>query len=502
MAEAGVTTPYSSLTGILNAGAAPGWVPEIEAERLLSYGVYENIYWNVSDAYKLVARSDGIAPIYVPSGRTIVDTTNRYVGTGMDFVVQQAVDPVTGASVGSNQDLSLAGVTFQNFFRREKFKSRYAMNKRFGLIRGDWLWHIVADPAKVEGSRISIRATDPGSWFPVYDDDDLDKLIRVYLVDPFLNEKGEDRIKKLTYEYADPETNVGEIMWHEEVYEWGEFLKNGSPESVLTPPTVLPAEIPSFPVYQVKNFEEPANPYGSSELRGVERIVQAISQAMSDEDLALALEGLGVYATDGGGPVDEEGEDEDWNLGPGEVVENALNFRRVSGVGSLQPYGDHLGRLRQYMLEASNTPETAIGKVDVTVAESGVALLLQLGPMLAKAAEKDQEIVDVHTQMFHDLKAWFQVYEGITLLADVVPTLGDKLPVNRKQEITDTATLVAAGIMSVQSAQEYLAEKGIKFATDEIARLASEAEAKAAAATSEIDARMNAELETAGGASA
>ena len=65
------------------------------------------------------------------------------------------------------------------------------------------------------------------------------------------------------------------------------------PTTVLLPPTELPAAITAFPVYHVRNRTEPLNPWGSSELRGLERILAGLTQAVSDEDMALALEGLG-----------------------------------------------------------------------------------------------------------------------------------------------------------------------------------------------------------------
>lgn len=465
------TTPYSTIAPLL--GVLPSWVPAFEQQRIQSYAIYEDIYWTNPNTFKVVQRGSDDEPIYVPTGRTIVDTTNRYVGVGFNF----SVDPL----LGSPAEQAAATLAFTALFAREGMRSKYASNKRYGLIRGDWIWHIVADPAKPEGSRISIHAADPASMFKVYADDNLDKVVKIHLVEQFVNDKDEVRLKRLTYEY-DP-AGSGLIQMSEGVFEitpdkWYGAL---NPEVVITPPTLLPAEITAFPVYHIKNFEEPGNPYGSSELRGLERIMSAVNQAMSDEDIALALEGLGVYATDGGGPVDEDGNDTDWVIGPGRVVENGLNFRRVSGVGNLDPYGDHIGRLVNFMKEASATPDAAIGKVDVQVAESGIALLLQLGPMLSKAEEKDLAILDVHTQMFFDLRQWFKVYEGIGMdNVSIIPILGPKIPPNKKQEIDIILGFVRDGIMSKQTARPLLAKFGYVFAenendlvTDESAQAAS-----------------------------
>lgn len=489
MTTPGVTTPYSTVTPLI--GVQPSWVPALEAERVASYLVYEDIYWNNPDTFKLTARGTEDKPIYVPTGRTIIDTTNRYVGAGFDFFV----DPL----IGTPEDQALATKAFTTLFRREKIKSKYAMNKRFGLIRGDWIWHIIADPAKPPGTRLSVLAVNPGSWFPVYADDDLNRLVKVHLADQYLTLDNKERVKRLTYERLDN----GQIQVSEGIFEVKDWHLSTKPETVTIPPTLLDPRITAFPVYHIKNFEEPQNPYGSSELRGLERIMAAVNQAMSDQELSLALQGLGMYATDGAGPVDEDGNDVPWELGPGKVIENAIGFKRVDGISSIQPSADHIGMLINFLKEASAASDAAIGKVDVQVAESGIALALQLGPMLTKAEEKDLEIIDVHTQFFYDLKTWYAVYEGVVFLdAEVVPVLGDKMPRNRDKEIQNVIEMVAAKVMSAQTGRKRLEMLGIHFEQNEATIIAQEAalNAEAATPTDPLAERVAAELLTLGGA--
>lgn len=488
---AGDVTPYSTVAPLF--GPPPSWVPVEEQERIQSYLTYEDIYWNRPETFQLIARGSENKPIYVPSGRIIVDTINRYVGTGLDFFV----DP----NVGTPASQLAAQQAFTALFRREKFKSRYAANKRFGLIRGDWLWHVTANPLKAPGTRISIKAVDPASWFPVFSDEDPDRLVKVHLAEQFRTLDGKDRIKRLTYERLEN----GLILRSEGIFEVKDWQLQEVPEAITLAPATLPPQITAFPVYAIKNFEEPQNPYGSSELRGLERIIGAVNQAVSDEDLALALEGLGLYATDGAGPIDEDGNDVPWTLGPGEVVENAPGFKRINGISSVTPYTDHIKLLMDFMKDASGAGDAAIGKIDVQVAESGVALALHLAPTLAKAEEKDQEIIDVHAQMFFDLvNGWFPAYEGLNFTdVAVLPVLGEKLPRNRKQEVADILLMVDAKVMSLTTARERLGELGFNFAADEVLRLAQEAALAAdqAAAGDPLAQRMDAELQTIGGAS-
>jgi hypothetical protein len=204
-------------------------------------------------------------------------------------------------------------------------------------------------------------------------------------------------------------------------------------------------------------------------MRGLEVLQAGVNQAMTDEDLALALMGLGVYATDqAGSPRDSQGNVVTWAIYPGAVIENSKGLRKVEGLTQLQPYTDHIGRIEGYLADASGATDAARGRVEVQEAESGVALQLRLGPTLSLAEVQDQIILDVHTQMFYDLvQMWFPAVEQLNFTdVTVLPALGDKLPVNRSAEVTMVSALVVAGIMSKGSARQYLERKGFTGAFD------------------------------------
>jgi hypothetical protein len=190
----------------------------------------------------------------------------------------------------------------------------------------------------------------------------------------------------------------------------------------------------------------------------VERLIGGLNQAISDEDLALALEGIGVYATDSGTPLDENDEPTSWNLGPGRVVElpDGKKFWRVTGNASLGPYQEHLKYLHEQIDGTFGHSAVAKGTVDVSVAESGIALLLQLGPLLARAEEREVMIRDIHNQMLYGLGKWYTAYEGTqfnSLWSSAVQgqsgskwmlKFGPKIPLNMKEEFDKLTTLAAA----------------------------------------------------------
>ena len=167
---AGLFTPYS--TGAEFFGQKPSWIPdELDIMRIQSYQTYEEMYWNVPDIFKISLRGTNSLPIYIPAARTLIDTTNRYVGAGFRVT---CADAVTGKASDAAVAASLA---LKAFMRREKFKSKYNGFKRYGLIHGDAVWHLTADETKPLGSRISLTAIDPGMYFPIVDEEDVDKIL-------------------------------------------------------------------------------------------------------------------------------------------------------------------------------------------------------------------------------------------------------------------------------------------------------------------------------------
>lgn len=443
----------------------PGWVPPAHQDRLGAYGIYQEIYWShIADGYKVMNRGLDVddQPVYVPSSRIVVDTLNRYVAPKLTF----AIDPASGT-----ESTQLAAIdAFDKLFARERFTSRYTAGKRDGIIKGDWGWHVTADPAKPEGTRISLNPFKAEHYFPIFEDEtilggDPDKLVMVKLAEPVMI--GDDqRVRVQTYE-RDP--NNGSIISSVTVWEqdkwflWRYDDDEAQPEAIVVPPTPLPPQITTFPVYHVPNRPEVGETFGTSPMRGLETLQAALNQSITDEDLALALMGLGVYATDEKGqPTNDRGEVVSWPIYPGAVIEGAKGFHKVEGLTSVQPYTDHMGRLEGWMADSSGATDAARGRLEVQEAESGIALTLKLGPTLALAEEQDTIILDVHRQMFYDLvQMWFPAYESYNFTdVVVVPQLGDKLPVNRAAEVRMVNEMVLAGILSAASGRAYLAKRG------------------------------------------
>lgn len=461
-------TPYSTLVPFFPQ-TKPAWVPDdLDQARIMSYQLYEQMFWTAPGTFTLVSRGTEDKPIYLPSAKVVVNTTNRYTATKMTF----SATPVAGASLSEDQLLA-AHQYFDDMLTRESFWSKFNGNKRYGLIRGDWLFHLSADPNKPQGSRISIHALTPASYFPLPDVNDIDRILGCYIAQQVT--VGTDTLIRRTAYYKSDYPKIAQPIGGNIQYEvtmhkadsW--YGDDAEAVSTVTPLTVLP--ITTLPVYHIKNFDEPGNPFGSSELRGIERLIAAINQGISDEELTLALDGLGLYATDAPAPKDSAGNELDWALGPGKVLETPLGtkFNRISGVDdkAIQGMQSHLGYLGDWLTQAAAVPPVARGAVDASIAQSGIALYLEMSPLLANTDEKDIGIREVMSQMFYDLATqWIPVYEKQGQLFEnivVRPVFGDKMPTDREKFFAELDKMLAENVISAAYYREQAAKFGYVF---------------------------------------
>lgn len=454
MAPPGVFTPYSTVEPLFNGAEDFSWVPDEDHDRIAAYSTYDEMYWNYDQVFKLVMRGEFDKPVYIPAPRTIVDETAHYL--------------LKGLTVGpENSDAnSPLGVALADWLVREQFYSKLHIAKHSGVTRGDWILHLTANPDKSEGTRISVTSVDPSSYFPITPDDDPDDIQGVRLVEHILMPDGTALVKMLqySYEYYGSAGAINRRVIREELHlEVEGWFKGKAERKVIKrimKPQALDDRITRIPVYHFKNMAWQGDPFGSSELRGVERLVGAINQSVSDEELALALEGLGVYATDAPKPTNEAGEEEEWEIFPGIVLEvpGQSTFNRISGIKSVEPMQDHIKLLQDSLFEGTATFRSAA--VDVQLAESGIALAIRYMPTLAKIEQRDSLGVDLLNHFFYEWQRWWDVYEEQDLSGEKVAiTLGSKLPVNHTEVLNELNNLIDRKIITRQYYREEMARR-------------------------------------------
>lgn len=418
--------------------------------RIKAYELYEDMYHNRPEHMRVVLRGEDedSVEIYLPSAKKNIEAVNRFLCVDFDYSVD--------VTVGSSADQKQIDDALANLFHRQEFYRKFNQMIRYLLIKGDCCFHVIGKKHEKPGKRICIEELKPEHYFPIENPVTGEKM-GCHIVDIISNPRSTPNTKRYTPKFLTRrqtyrkvvdqyDVPTGEItselsLWG--IGRWDDRLPLLELEWVDTiiEEYSLPSDITEIPVYHFANNPPPMSTFGMSELAGVESLVVAINQAMSDEDLTLITQGLGVYWTDAAPPQDSAGQPSEWEIGPGSVVEVGTGgkFGRVSGVNSVTPYLEHILAMDESMQQAIGVPDIAIGMVDVATAESGIALSFKLGPLLAKNAEKELFISQRMDAMLEDIvDGWLPALEGIVVGGVKVTSIfGDPTPKNQSQLLQD-----------------------------------------------------------------
>lgn len=479
----------------------------LDADRVAAYWTYQDIFYNVEEAFEAVMRDDEgneIARRYVPSARSIVEAVNRYLARDVMFTPEALVSLPDGTT--ANPDPAALVTVMKllgDLVKREEVMSKFLSLKRWMLIRGDACWHVLADDTKPEGTRIRIVELDPGAYFPIEDPADNTRVVGCYVVNIVDDDEGEPIAQRQEYRKVLTEEDVARTgaplgtvftqltFWEEDG--WDDRLPGteedlaavetprwAAGKEVLMEGYALPSQITSLPVYHYRNNREGNAPFGRSQIQGIESLIVGINQTATDEDQAVGLQGIGVYYTTSGRPRNADGSEGEWVIAPAAMIEledKDDKLGRVEGATNITSLLQHTGFLKQEARESAGIPDVAVGKVDVQVAESGVALAMQMAPLLSGNEERELELKTKTDQMLYDLvNMWFVAYESLNPMGLTVSTsFGDPLPVNRKEILDEVIQLVTNKLVSIAYAQKLLADKlGYVIPAKELETIATE----------------------------
>lgn len=490
--------PYSSAAPFY--GAAPNWVlNKDDQDRLRAYEVYQKMYWTEPGSFLLQKRGEDTREVQIPSFRKMVEATNQFLCVDFDYVL----DP----EKGSDAERTRYKEFLDELFKRENFWGTHASVKRNMLKIGDGFIHVTGDDTKEAGKRISIEEVQAENVFWI---NDGERIVGVHLAEKIKDPRDPDGLKRIvkrqTYrkQFSEP-TEEGAVtligitteLGYYELDAWDDRVEKVELKTVLhqtlspRPESVL-EDIMALPVYHYPNIKWGRHPYGISEMRGMESAISAVNQSLTDEDLTLVMQGLGVYWTNAGPPEDGEGNETALEIGPGVVLEvpDGNSVGRLNGVSSVAPMLDHMRFILEEGGAALGVSGAAAGKVDVQVAESGISLFLQLGPMIAKNAEKELTVLGKDNQLGYDiLNYWMPAYEEgygtpASSPVSIKFIVGDPIPVNRVAVYEEIIALTDANLILVEMAVEVLSRKlGYEFPEDAATKLLEQQKARTAAAT-------------------
>jgi hypothetical protein len=447
--------------------------------RLKAYELYTDMYHNRPEHIRVTLRGedDDSVEIYMPSAKKCIEAVNRFLAIDLDY----QIDP----DYSDYNSQSAAEDALSKVFKDQDIHIKFDNMKRYLLIKGDALLHIRAVPWERPGKRIKVDELLAENYFPI-ENSVTGIALGCHIIDVIRNPRNSPRtqaesdewiVRRQTYRMLTDENGIptpspeGSFVTSElslwKINRWDDRIPD--PDlyqiEVIQPETSLPSFITQIPVYHWKNSPPPNSTFGMSELSGVESIINAINQSATDEDLTLITQGLGVYWTDASPPIDDNGDEVEWEIGPGAVVQIGAggNFGRVTGVSSVAPYHEHIKMLDEGMQQAIGVPDIAIGMVDVATAESGIALQLKFGPLLAKCKEKERLIKDVTDTFLYDLISWLIQYEGLVPTAQmcyITSMFADPMPRNKTEDLTNVLSIwaQAPGVLPVSWLYDQLNE--------------------------------------------
>ncbi|QNN99667.1 portal protein [Mycobacterium phage Rope] len=453
-------------------------VDPMDQARVKAYNLYDDFYHNRPETFQVTVRGSSDVEIYLPSTKKIIDSTARFLAVKFDWNLK-----------GGNA--SELRQYFDNLNKREELQRKFVTAKKAGLTRGDAIWHITADPSKQRGTRISIHTMHPSCYFPI---EDGDRVIGCHLVDLVPDPREStaaypDRSKlvarRQTYRKED-----GGITSEARLFELGGWddrnlkpdeLKPLQGVKILMPKKLLPKQIQTIPVYHIPNNVPDGSTWGTSQVAGIEYIINALNQSTTYEDLSLVLQGLGVYVSSAGPPTGPDGKPGEYKLHPGNVLEIGQDdtFQRVTGVASVTPFQEHMQWMDDYAAKGLGLPDMASGKVDVSVAQSGIALALEMGPIISENEDKQLTIGGKWDQIGHDLiQGWLPAFEELESNGTVWETVfGDPMPVNRESKIEELVTLKTAGLLLIDEVRQEMEKLGYEYKPGITEKLLAEARA-------------------------
>jgi hypothetical protein len=490
VAETTVSTPYASAIPFI-VSDLPGWVDEYNAQRLASYDLYDDLYANVPDSNIALLRGSDEKPIFVPTAKRLVNTLSRYVGRGWGYVVD--------GSAGTAADQAKLVEALSALFRRERIESQFSSGKREWLRRGDWVWYVSANEAKPLGRRITIRTIDPRTYFPISDDADLDRLLGARVIEElFIGETAAVKVQEwlkadhpdsLFFQDDGVYDGTEPITYMSYTYDMEDWDDPDKRKLLVTNQEPVALEgILSLPLYHIKNQPTSGDPFGTSEYQGLETLIAGINQAISDEDLSLAISGLGQFVTDSGAPVDPETKQpSNWQLGPASVTEVAVGrkFERLAGITSITPVQEHVAYLEENVYGTSGVNDIALGNGSIQL--SGIAMAIKMQPLFDAADDRDLQINDVWTQLLYDLiTMWYPSFEEQSFgeaMAYSDTDTGDRLPFDREARWRELVEGYAAGIFPLSYVHKELTENfGMDLTKQDLKDALAEAAAKASQA--------------------
>ncbi|QSS91299.1 hypothetical protein [Streptomyces sp. M54] len=516
---------------------AKTWVPPHELRRLAAYKVLAS--YDSNQAGQLAAAGGDAGAL---ERRELGDAANL-VDTALGFLLgseqKVAVEGAEHADEATPTPGAAEAAAVQDRLRKwadkELLTFRVQQAERAAVLLGDSVLALAWNPEK---QRPTLRAYDPGFFFPQWEDEDDDFPTRVHLAWelPADDDTGvKARVRRVTYElgqiveggeesadgggasgrtYPWEPGRTSNVTCYLTDAEWllddlkkGETLDRlpmGKASFRVRPDGTelnrLDLMIDFVPVVHIANtIPDGGEHWGRSVLARVLQALDELAATDSDSSAASATTGTPIIGLAGARlPVDRAtGRPQELEVKAGAVWQLG-ETGRMDALDTSPQLAELRARL-DHLLEriASNSRVTAagLGTLDATEVPSGYALKLALGPLDALIGMMRLAREHKYRLLFKMVQRLYQAgrAEGWTA-GEALPARlawAPHTPTDRGAVLEEVVKAYGAGVLSLETAVAMLLEAGypIKDASQEVERIRAKAEQEAAERMAEAAAR-------------
>lgn len=417
----------------------PHTLPGEDASRLAGYRRYMDFYngtqWDGLPGPNEKRLTFNYARVFVNKAASYL------MGKGVSF----AVTPPDGAGEGGRETAQRAEALLQACYERNSLALVDLDTAVDSAVLGDGAFKVTWDH---DAGAPSVAAVDPAGLFCIRQADDYRKLLKVRQVYGLGVEDRESGVTRGSAQSMITEEWTAETL---EVWRDGELEQR-----VANPYGVIPYVV--FP-----NLRVPKEPWGQSDLVDVVEANRDLNSRLSVLSHILEVSGNPIAVLEN--VTDSTG----IKVGPGRLWELPKDARAylldlLSG-GGVGLHIEYINLLYRAMHDLAEMPRTAFGDGGGT-ARSGVALEIELQPMLQKIARK-RAIWTVALEERSRLVLRHHALKGDSSAVAVLdPSRGYRLsviwppilPSDRTETVRQETALVAAGIHSRRRAMDTLGE--------------------------------------------
>ncbi|MEU6256302.1 hypothetical protein [Streptomyces sp. NPDC047043] len=521
---------------------AKTWVPPYELRRLAAYKVLAS--YDNNQAGQLAATGGDASALErreLGDAANLVDTALGYLlGSEQKVAVEGAEHADEETPTPGAAEAAAVQDRLRKWADKELLTFRVQQAERTAVLLGDSVLALAWNPEK---QRPTLRAYDPGFFFPQWDDEDDDFPHRVHLAWelPADDDAGlKARVRRVTYELGpideggdDDADGVGasgrtypwepgrtsNVTCYLTDAEWLlDDLKSGEALDHLpmgkasfrvrsdgTELNRLDLMIDFVPVVHIANtIPNGGEHWGRSVLARVLQALDELAATDSDSSAASATTGTPIIGLAGARlPVDRAtGRPQELEVKAGAVWQLG-ETGRMDALDTSPQLAELRARV-DHLLEriAANSRVTAagLGTLDATEVPSGYALKLALGPLDALIGMMRLAREHKYRLLFKMVQRLYQAgrAEGWTVGETLPARLAwaPHTPTDRGAVLEEVVKAYGAGVLSLETAVSMLLEAGypIKDASQEVERIRAKAEQEAAARVAEVAVRRGAQV--------